>query len=160
MAEGSIITDEMRAAIGVENEPYTLELDKLQIRLFARAVGYTDPLFFDEEFAKSKGHPTLPAPPHYLGTPIFNPAASDGTFGAPRGRARFESPFKRRLNGGTEIEMFATLYAGDVLTAVSKIADIVEAKGSIGTMMITTTTTTYKRGDEVVAITRNTGIQY
>ena len=53
-----------------------------------------------------------------------------------------------------------TIYAGDVLTATSKIADIVEAKGSLGVMMITTTQTTYRRGDKVVAISTGTGIQY
>ena len=160
MTTESVITDEMRAAIGVESEPHTVEVDKTAIRMFARSVGYTDPLFYDEEFAKSKGYRTLPAPPHYLGTPIFNPAQSDATFGGPRGRQRFESPFKRRLNGGTQIEYFDTIYAGDVLTVTSKIADMVEAQGSLGTMLITTTETTYKRGDQVVALSRGTGIQY
>jgi hydroxyacyl-ACP dehydratase HTD2-like protein with hotdog domain len=160
MTTESVITDEMRAAIGVESEPYTLEVDKTSVRMFARAVGYTDPLFYDEDFAKSKGYRSIPAPPHYLGTPVYNPAASDATFGGPRGRQRFTSPFKRRLNGGTDIEYLDTICAGDVLTATSKIADIVEAKGSLGTMLITTTETTYKRDGKVVAVSRGTGIQY
>ena len=166
MAEESIITDEMRKVIGVESEPWTLEVDKLQIRMFARSVGYTDPLFYDEEFAKSKGHRTLPAPPHYLGTPIFNPATSDPTFGQTRGSGagpgggRVPHNLKRVLNGGTEIEYFDTIYAGDVLTASSKVSDLAERQGSIGTMLITTTETTYKRGDQVVAISRGTGINY
>ncbi len=160
MTTESIITDEMRAAIGVESEPYTLEVDKTAVRMFARSVGYTDPVFFDEEFAKSKGYRSLPAPPHYLGTPVFNPASSDATFGAPRGRQRVESQFKRRLNGGTDIEYLDTIYAGDTLTATSKISDLAERQGSIGTMLITTTETTYTRGGQVVAIARGTGIQY
>lgn len=160
MTTESVITDEMRAAIGVESEPYTLEVEKSSIRMFARAVGYTDPVFYDEEFAKSKGFKTLPAPPHYLGTPTFNPVTSDATFGAPRGRRQFTSPFKRGLNGGTEIENVETIYAGDTLTATSKIASIVERTGSLGPMLITTTEITYRRGDQVVAITRGTGIQY
>lgn len=160
MTTESIITDEMRAAIGVESEPWTLEVDKTSIRMFARAVGYTDPVFYDEEFAKSKGYRSLPAPPHYLGTPVYNPAVSDPTFGGPRGRQRFQTPFKRRLNGGTDIEYFDTICAGDVLTATSKITDIQQRQGSIGTMLITTTETVYRRGDQVVAIMRGTGIQY
>ena len=158
--EETLITDEMRARIGVESEPWTLEVDKTSVRMFARSCQYTDPVFYDEEFARSKGYRSLPAPPHYLGTPIFNPAQSDVTFGGPRGRQRFESPFKRRLNGGTDIEYFDTICAGDVLTATSKISDIAERKGSIGTMLITTTETTYRRDSKVVAISRNTGIQY
>src|SRR5438874_8562129 len=122
MAEGSVITEEMRAAIGVEGEPYTLEMDRTSVRMFARAVGYTDPVFYDEEFAKSKGYRSIIAPPHYLGTPIYNPSTSDATFGGPRGGGgapgggRGGNPKLRRvLNGGTEIEYFDVIQAGDVL---------------------------------------------
>jgi hydroxyacyl-ACP dehydratase HTD2-like protein with hotdog domain len=161
MAEGSIITDEMRAVIGVESEPWTVEVDKTTVRKFARAVGYTDPLFYDEEFAKSKGYRSLVAPPHYLGTPPFNPATSDPTFGGPRrGGARVQHNLKRVLNGGTEIEYFDTICAGDVLSVSSKVADLAERTGSIGTMLITTTETTYRRDGKVVAISRGTGINY
>jgi len=161
MAEGSIITDEMRKVIGVESEPWTLEVDKLQIRLFARSVGYTDPLYYDEEFAKSKGYRSLPAPPHYLGTAVYDPRNSDPTFGAPRGRGpQINHGLKRVLNGGTEIEYFDTICAGDVLTASSKVVDLVEAKGSIGQMLITTSETTYKRDGQTVAVSRGTGINY
>jgi acyl dehydratase len=163
MAEGSIITDEMRAVIGVESDPWTLEVDKTAVRMFARAVGYTDPVFYDEEFAKSKGYRSLAAPPHYLGTPVFNPATSDPTFGGPRGGGpggRVRHNLKRVLNGGTEIEYLDTICAGDVLTASSKVADLSERQGSIGTMLITTTQTTYRCSGKPVAISRGTIINY
>ena len=48
MAEASIITDEMRAIIGKESEPVTVEVDKSAVRMFARAVGYTDLIYYDE----------------------------------------------------------------------------------------------------------------
>jgi hypothetical protein len=160
MANETIITDEMRAAVGVESEPWTLEVDKTAVRMFARAVGYTDPLFYDESFAKSKGYRSLPAPPHYLGTPIFNPASSDPTFGAPRRGPRLQHNLKRVLNGGTDIEYFDTICAGDILTASSKLADVSERTGSIGTMLITVTETTYRRDGKVVAVSRGTGIAY
>src|SRR5262249_21556226 len=112
-------------------------------------------------FARSRGYRSLPAPPHYLGTPVYNPAGSDATFGGPpAGRRRFESPFKRGLNGGTDIEDFDTICAGDGLTATSKISDIVQRSGSLGPMLITTTETTFRRDGKVVAIQRGTGIQY
>ena len=167
MTDHSIITDEMRAVIGVESESYTLEVDKTSVRMFARAVGYTDPIFYDEEFAKSKGYRSLPAPPHYLGTPIFNPATSDPTFGTPRGSGgspagggRVRHNLKRVLNGGTAIEYFDTICAGDVLTASSKVASLSERKGSVGPMLITVTETTYRRDGQVVAIMRGTIINY
>ena len=44
MTQASVITDEMRAAIGREGEPFTAEVDKSAIRMFARAVGHSDPI--------------------------------------------------------------------------------------------------------------------
>jgi MaoC dehydratase-like protein len=164
--EQSVITEEMRAAVGVESEPWTVEVDKTSIRMFARAVGYSDPLYYDEAFAKSSGYRSLPCPPHYLGTPVFSPAGSDPTFGSPRrGVRNFEIPYKRRLNGGTDVEYFNrgpgdAVCAGDVLQATTKVASFTERSGSIGPMLITTTETTYRRDGTVVAIARGTGIAY
>lgn len=161
MTAYEIITPEMQAVVGVESEPWPLEVDKLQIRLFARAVGYTDPLYYDEAFAQARGYRSLPCPPHYLGTPIYNPADADpNSPGARARRPRLNHGLKRVLNGGTEIEMFDTICAGDTLTATTKIAELAERKGSLGTMLITTTETTYRRDGKVVAIVRGTGINY
>jgi len=163
MAEEELITPEMKARIGVESQPWTVEVDKTAVRMFARSVQYTDPIFYDEEFAKSKGFRSVIAPPHYTGTPIFNPATSDATFGGPRGsgQPRGGNPRLRRvLNGGTEIEYRDVIQAGDVLQASSKVEEIVERKGSLGAMVITTTATTYTRDGQVVAVVRGTGIAY
>ncbi len=155
MSDGqSVVTDEMRAQIGVESEPWTVEVDKTSVRMFARAVGYTDPIFYDEDFAKSKGYRSLPAPPHYLGTPVFNPSAP-----ARRG-PQLSIPYRRNLNGGTDIEYFDTIVAGDILTATSKLTDLEETSGRLGPMLIVRNETVYRRDGKVVAIQRGTGIRY
>ena len=162
MAEEPLVTQEMRDAIGVESQAWIVEVDKTAVRMFARSVGQTDAAFYDEQEAKRRGYRSLPAPPAYLGTPIFNPTGSDATFGVRRGgRRSFSTPLKRVLNGGTEVEYFGDICAGDVLTARSKIADIAERSGSIGRMLITTTETSYTNQDgKLVAVMRGTGIQY
>ena len=154
MTTQSVVTDEMRAQIGVESEPWTVEVDKTSVRMFARAVGYTDPIFYDEDFAKSKGYRSLPAPPHYLGTPVFNPNAP-----ARRG-AQLNVPYRRNLNGGTDIEMFDTIQAGDILSATSRLGDLEETSGRLGPMLIVRTETVYRRDGKIVAIARGTGIRY
>jgi hypothetical protein len=163
--EQSVITDEMRAVVGVESEPATVEVDKTSVRMFARAVGYTDPLFYDEAFAQSKGYRSLPCPPHFLGTVVFDPSTSDGTFGAPRRQRSFETPYKRNLNGGTDVEYLTkspadAICAGDLLQSTSRIAEFSERRGSLGPMLITSTERIYRRNGTIVAIARGTLIQY
>lgn len=151
---GSVVTDEMRAQLNVESEPWTVEVDKTSVRMFARSCQYDDPLFYDEEFARSKGFRSLPAPPHYLGTPVFDPNAPA------RGARQLNIPYKRNLNGGTDIEYFDTIQAGDVLTATSMLTDLEETSGRLGPMLIVRNQTTYRRDGKVVAILRGTGIRY
>ena len=156
----SVITDEMRAAIGKESPPATLEVEKTGCRMFARSVGHTDPIFYDEEHAKSKGYRGIVAPPGFFGTPVYNPGGSGRRTAGPAGIG-FSIPYKRVLNGGTDYEYFDTVCAGDMLTAVSAITDFVDREGSMGPMLVTTRETTYTNEDgKVVAKMRGTTIQY
>src|SRR3972149_3926693 len=98
----SLITEEMRAGIGREGPPVRHEVDKTGIRMFARAVGHTDLIYYDEEYAKSKGHRSLVCPPAFLGHPVFIP----GQPFAGMGYRSIKTPLKRVLNGGTEFEYF------------------------------------------------------
>jgi acyl dehydratase len=154
-AEQSLITDEMRASIGVEGPPRRLEVDRTSIRMFARAAGHTDPVFYDVEEARRRGHRDLIAPPGYLGTGVFAPAGEAGPRRRPGG-------LTRGLNGGNEYEYYDVITAGDVLEARSKTVDIQERQASIGRMIITRSETTYRRlsDGKVVARGWNTGISY
>ena len=147
-ASPSVITDEMRAAIGVESPPITLEVEKTNCRMFARAVGHVDPIFYDEAEARARGYRSIVAPPGFLGTPAFRPGASSGPAEAP-GAGRFNIPYKRVLNGGTEYEYFPdgpdgdVICAGDSITARSKTVGFEETGGRLGPMLITKRETTY-----------------
>ena len=157
-----LVTDEMKAQVGKESAPSISEVDKTAIRMFARSVGHNDPIYYDEEAAKAAGYRGLVAPPGYLGTPVFNPNAQSrrgggGMFGGPEP----SRPLRRVCNGGTEIEYFDTISAGDVLTSTSHVASYEETKGSLGEMLITTNKTVYKnQSGKVVAIATGTGIRY
>ena len=156
----SLITEEMRAQIGKESEPWILEIDKTSVRMFARSVGYTDQVYYDEASAKAAGFRSLPAPPGYLGTPIYNPSQNSGS-ARPRSFPEPRRPMTRNLNGGTDIEYLADICAGDVLTASSATASIEERQGRLGEMLITTVKTTYRNEHgEIVAIATGTGIRY
>ena len=135
----SVMTDEMRAAIGRESEPVTHEVDNTGCRQFARAVGYTDPIFYDEAAAKARGYRSIVAPAGFLGHPVTIPGKS-----APRGPEAlgFQTNLKRVLNGGTDFEYVADVCSGDVLTGTMKISDIAEREGRLGQMLVVSTETT------------------
>lgn len=163
MAETFEITDEMRAAIGVESAPWTHEVTTTSVRAFARGVGYTDPVYYDLEAARAAGYPSLPAPPSYMGTPVFIPKRSSDTFSGPvQDGPRLDHGLKGLLDGGTETEYLGRICAGDTLSVVSKLTDLaVRESKSLGKMLITTRETTYANQDgEVVAIQRGQAIFY
>ena len=149
------LSDEMRAAIGHAGPSVRYEVTAQGIRTFARAVGYPDPVYYSQEVARSRGHRALPAPPGFLGMPVHDPAAR-----APR--PAFRSPFKRALNGGTEIEPLETVYSGDELDAVSTLTDLRLREGRMGPMLIRTSETVYTRRADAVVVARTcgTGISY
>jgi N-terminal half of MaoC dehydratase len=160
--EESLITDEMRATIGKEGDPTRVEVDKTTIRWFARAVGHTDLIFYDEEYARSRGHRNIVAPPGFLGQPVYIPQQPSGATGA-RGAPRLPGmKVTRALNGGTEFEYYGQeVCAGDVLKRITKILDLQERSGSLGKMLIITTESRfYDDRDRLVASERSTSIVY
>lgn len=155
--QASVITDEMRAIIGKESDPVPYEIDNTGCRQFARAVGYTDPVFYDEAYARSKGYRGILAPPGFLGHPIFVPDRPT----RPNPIMELNIPYRRILNGGTDIEYFDDVCAGDALTATTKITGLTEREGRVGPMLIIQSETTFRdQNGKVVAIMRGTAIRY
>lgn len=155
MTQDAAIPDATRLLIGREMDPITLEVTTTGCRMFARAVGHMDRIFYDRDTARRLGYPDLVAPPGYLGTPIFDPAADSRSL-----VRRLGIPLDRGMNAGTELEYLDTVCAGDVLVAVPRIADITERDGSLGRMVFVTIETEYRRGEQLVAQARNTSILY
>ena len=163
MAQEFEITDEMRAQIGRESEKWTHEVTTTSVRMFARGVGYTDPVYFDVAAAKAAGYRSLPAPPSYMGTPVFLPGKSSDTFSGPNPTGPgLKHGLKGLLDGGTETTYFDDICAGDTLTVTSKLAnlEVKESKG-LGKMLVTTEESTYTNQDgKRVAVQRRQAIFY
>ena len=151
-----LITPEVEASIGQEYPPVVHEVEAPGIRMWARAVGYDDPVFYDEGVARDRGFARLPAPPGFLGIPVSRPG--DPEPGPPiRG---LNPALTRSLNGGTEYTHVRQVLAGDRLTATTRIVEVKQRDGSIGPMLLITRETTYRRGEETVATLRATVINY
>ena len=147
----SFLTEEMRcAAIGLESDPKTIEVEKGAIIKFAEAIGDENPVYNDEEAARASRHGGLIAPPTFLRSAV-----------SARPELPFEVPFERLLDGGSDWEYFEPVRPGDRITAVSRIEDINERNGRIGLMLISTIIITYtNQFGQVVATQTNTSIRY
>lgn len=157
MAAEFELTDEMRAVIGVESAPWPVEITTTSVRAFARGVGYTDRRYFDEDAARAAGSPSLPAPPCYLGTPVFIPGESDATFSGPKGTGpALRHGLPGLLDGGTEVVYERPLVAGDRLLMTNKVSnlEVKESKG-LGKMLVVTSEQVYRdsaAGDVVMRV--------
>ena len=149
MAE-SIITDKMRAAIGVESVPVTEEVEKGAIIRFAQAIGDPNPLFTDEAAARKSRYGGLIAPPTFLRSVIAGPPTVE-----------FEQPYSAGLDGGSEWEYFEPVRPGDRITHTVRITDLFEREGRLGNMLFVISEGRFvNQFGTLVALERNTGIHY
>jgi acyl dehydratase len=163
MAKEFELTEEMRSLVGESSEPWAFEVTTTSVRAFARGVGYTDPVYYDVEAARRAGYRSLPAPPCYLGTPVFIPGKSSDTFSGPVSTRRgLQHGLKGLLDGGTDTVYHGDICAGDTLTAVSKLADLeVKESKTLGRMLVTTQEITFTNQDgKLVAVQRFQSIFY
>ncbi len=142
----SIVTADMQAMVGREVDEGLAEVTTTGCRLFARAVGHTDPIFYDDAMARARGYRGLVAAPGYLGTPVYYPERrSSGTIPTPI--VDLQIPYRRILDAGTSSEYLQPVVAGDVIASRSQITRYEERIGSIGPMLITYHQTAYSRQD-------------
>jgi acyl dehydratase len=144
MSEKSAISEEMRKTIGVEAEPEIFEVEKGHIRRFADAIGDPNPIYCDEAFAKKSKYGKIIAPPTFLQDMSMHTLAEK--------LMNMECPLPAILNGGTEVECYKPMMAGDVLTARSKVVDIYEKEGKSGRLLFVNFEVTFtNRNGELVA---------
>ena len=150
MTQESAITPEMRAAIGVESEPRTSEVEKGAIIKFAEAIGDTNPIYNDEAAARESRYGGMIAPPTFLRSMSAGPLKVD-----------VRSSYSANLDGGSEWEYFEPIRPGDRITVTTKVADIYERAGRLGNMLFMVRETNYvNQFGNTVATQRTTGISY
>jgi acyl dehydratase len=121
-----------QALVGKEGPPATVHIDKARIRQFARAVGLTDPVYFDEAEAKKRGYPSLIAPPTL---PIAIGQDQDPGGGS---MPSVKWDVRKLLHEGTEIIYDRPIFAGDVLTTKGQLKSISTREGKNGVRTIYT----------------------
>lgn len=113
-----------RTLIGRESEPVVHEVEKNAIRRFADALGDPNPVYQDEAVARSAGYAGLVAPPTFAVA-----LASNERF-----RHSLDLGTRSVLHGEQHVEYGRPIVAGDRISVVTRVADVLERAGASGPM--------------------------
>jgi len=113
-----------RSLIGRESEPVVHDVERTAIRRFADALGDPNPLYQDEAVAKAAGYPALVAPPTFAAALTAND----------RFRHSLDLGTRSILHSEQQLEYARALVAGDRITVVSRVADVLERPSASGPM--------------------------
>lgn len=108
--------------IDKSSKPVKNEVEKGAIRKFARAIGDDNPLYFDEEYAKTTRYGRIIAPPTFSRT--FD-------FGKIEG---LEWETKGLIHANESFRYYRPIYAGDILFCSNKLVKVFEREGKLGHM--------------------------
>src|SRR4051812_21432479 len=100
------------AHIGRSSAPLLVDVEASHIARFARAVGETDGIYFDDDQARAAGHPRRPAPPTFATALRPNDP-----------REGLDIDWRKLLHGEQEFVFTRPIYAGDRLTLRARIQD-------------------------------------
>jgi len=143
-----------RANIGFRTKPFAAEVEKGRLRLFAKAIGETDPIYFDEAAAQAAGFRSLPVPLTFLFCLEMERPDPYDWFD------RLEIPLGRALHGEQAFEYHNGACAGDVLTFESEIIDIYDKRDGVLEFLVQDNHITDQHGDRVAKFTRTLVIRY
>jgi acyl dehydratase len=155
MAEGSLITPEIRAMLGQEVYFAGKEvIDRTAIKRYAQAISDLHPLYIDEEFAKKRKYGGVIAPPTFIfdvSHDIFAEIGEDG-----RDLSRVTIRGLNAVRGGNEYQFFEPARPGDIINRRRKITDIYEKKGKkAGMILFVVYATTYtNQKDKLLGVCR------
>lgn len=125
-------------------------IDKLLIRRYALAVGETNRLYYDLEFAKMKGYPDIVAPPNLIVSIMEWGVGEEEANLNPDGLANsvlfLDERFSgvRIMGGGEEKIFYLPIIAGTHINLESEITDTYTKEGKKGLIAFLVMTNTYK----------------
>ncbi|MDP6182373.1 MAG: MaoC family dehydratase N-terminal domain-containing protein [Gammaproteobacteria bacterium] len=142
-----------RKFIGSKAPPFEAEIEKGRLRLFAKAIGETDPIYSDESTARAAGYRSIPVPPTFLFCLEMEQPDPYRWF------REMGIPLPHALHGGQAFRYLQTACAGDVLTFNSEVADIYDKKGGELEFVVQDVTITDQNGEPVADFRRTVVIR-
>lgn len=157
---GSVITEELRAWIGRTTALRPLELiTSSDIRRYVDATGDANPLWLEDEFARSVGYTGRLLPPTLVGWIPFSIKDQNKEPETADLRRLLPLPgnYTNVRNAGSETEWLKPVYLGERLVTQSCIVDIVARQGKTGLgIYVTQEGQVLNSNNEVVLRSRHT----
>jgi len=143
-----------RRHIGYASPPFTTEVERGRLRFFAKAIGETDPVYFDEAAARAAGHRSLPVPPSFFFCLEMDRPEPYGWFD----ELGIELP--KVLHGEQRFVYHRPAYAGDRLRFESRVVDIYDRKGGLLEFVVQDNRITNQRDEHVADFQRTLVIRH
>ena len=130
----TIISDELRRCIGTKGPVRALEtLSASDVRRYVDATGDANPLWLDDDFARSAGYRGRLLPPILVGwTPFSTKESEEGSTFDVRRQLPVPAAYTNVRNAGSETEWLKPVHLGEPLTCRSHIVDITAREGRMG----------------------------
>jgi acyl dehydratase len=149
------IPESVRALIGVK-KTREVQVTLRDIKRFAQAIGETNPLHYDEDYAKTTRHGRVVAPPLFCQALTYDdlPPGQLGADGAPT-ELDLDIPAHRAVGGSSEYKIDRLVAAGETITVVSQLQDVSTKQGRSGQLYMIVVKTDFRdeRGDPVASET-------
>ncbi|MBO9524101.1 MAG: MaoC family dehydratase N-terminal domain-containing protein [Nocardioidaceae bacterium] len=131
----------IRTQVGVETSHDLGQITAVMIRRYARAIGETNPLYYDTDVARAHGHADIVAPPNFV------TAVSVWDEGPPEEGLRSDGvPLSaleslpaqgvRVMGGGEDMEFHAPITAGTSVVERTAMLDAELVQGSKGAFIV------------------------
>jgi len=128
----NIVSEDALAMIGAK-KVRQYEVTKRDIKRFAQAIGETNPIHYDEDYAKKTRHGTIIAPPLFCQMFAFEDVNADQlpADGSPI-EVDVPVPAKKTVGGASSYELFQSVKAGDRITVKSVLKEVFAKEGRSG----------------------------
>ncbi len=126
------LPEAVRQAIGT-SKTRRFVVTARDIKRFAQAIGETNPIHCDEEFARRSRHGGIVAPPLFCQALTYEDAAPEQLLGdgSPL-ELSVPVPASRTVGGGSEYTIHRLVRADDVITITSTLDDVYTKPGRTG----------------------------
>jgi acyl dehydratase len=159
-----MLSEAILILIGKPFKKITFNIEKESVRRFADAVGDSNPLYFDVEYAAKSGYGSIIAPPGYISSPWYwannkNNAKSDEELNGLMDMilALAKAGYNQTIDSSIDYDFFQPVKVGDTITALSFVRDIAErGKGTEKAVFLFLEITYTNQNNETVAVVRMT----